>query len=931
MSQSFKLALLATAAGLVLSACDGSSTSPGTTGPINVVVNPPSTPPTTPTQPPANLVDLVPNDNCPTGTTAGQVDLDPNGNQTPVEACIISTPITADVTLTAENGYALAEPTFVGVDGAENATLTIEAGTTLFGTGTDGYLVVTRGSQINADGNELEPIIFTSLKDVQGVADPLNDRGEWGGLIINGFAPVNQCSDGSATPGTTGCELSGEGSSGLYGGGDAADDSGTLSYVQVRYAGQRISSTDELNGIAFQGVGSQTSCDHIQVHNNQDDGVEFFGGTAFCDYVVLTGNADDSLDWTQGWTGGAQRVLILHTGGAGDQGIEADNNGDNNSAMPFADPTIANFTFIGESGDIGILVREGTKGRIVNGIVTDFPDAGIDVDQSVTIDNLNNGELSFASVLLDNPTNIQGQEGSEASDPAATIRAFPNIVETTNTLNARFFPGTAERGVPAADLTGDPRFDTLAYIGAFGPDETEQDNWARGWTFNLFAAPTTCPDGSAPEDSVASDDPRQVCVLTGRITENLRLNATFDYRLEGPVFIGVDSGSDPASPLPGSVETTLEIDPGVRIFGASTNDYLVISRGSKILSNGTPSNPVIMTSVEELDGSADLANDRGEWGGLVINGRAPINNCVDGTATPGTTGCERSGEGSSGLYGGGTIDDSSGRLTYTRIAFAGARVSSTDELNGIAFQGVGNGTEVDYVQVHNNVDDGVEFFGGTVNASHLVLTGIGDDSIDWTLGWTGRLQFAIVEQADGAGDQGIEADNFGDDNDALPRANPALSNLTMIGGSTGDIGALLREGTAGQIYNTVITDFGDAGFDIDQQATIDQVNAGNLALFSTLISGNAEELANDGDGTTPQQTALDNGANNQVGGAVTDFRGRAIGGDRYAPGAAENALTPTNVTTVDPFFVDAPYVGAVRDADDDWYQGWTLLVDQRTP
>jgi len=118
-----------------------------------------------------------------------------------------------------------------------------------------------------------------------------------------------------------------------------------------------------------------------------------------------------------------------------------------------------------------------------------------------------------------------------------------------------------------------------------------------------------------------------------------------------------------------------------------------------------------------------------------------------------------SGEGSSGLFGGNSETDNSGNLLYTRVSFAGNLINDEDELNGIAFQGVGNGTVVDFIQVHNNADDGVEFFGGTVNVKHVVLTGNGDDSMDWTDGWTGKAQYVLIDQADDAGDRAIEGDN----------------------------------------------------------------------------------------------------------------------------------------------------------------------------
>ena len=132
-------------------------------------------------------------------------------------------------------------------------------------------------------------------------------------------------------------------------------------------------------------------------------------------------------------------------------------------------------------------------------------------------------------------------------------------------------------------------------------------------------------------------------------------------------------------------------------------------------------------------------------------------------------------------------------------------------MNGIAFQGVGSGTTIEYVHVHNGADDGIEFFGGTANAKYIVVTGADDDSIDWTNGYRGYIQYAIVMQnANQANtDQGIEADSNSSDNDALPRARPVLSNVTLVGArpAESDIGILLREGTGAGIYNSVVSNF----------------------------------------------------------------------------------------------------------------------------
>ena len=218
--------------------------------------------------------------------------------------------------------------------------------------------------------------------------------------------------------------------------------------------------------------------------------------------------------------------------------------------------------------------------------------------------------------------------------------------------------------------------------------------YGKALKFNVAGTPSdSCPAGTSVDGSNAS-----ICVLSGTYTEDLYLTNNFDYRIEGTVRIGDDN----------SVNPTLTIEPGVTTYGTSGNDFLWIDRGAKLIANGTPSAPIIMTSASDADATATT---RGEWGGLVINGNAPINGCSEGTEL-----CESAGEGNSGLFGGNDAEDDSGSLTYLVVKYAGFLINDLDELNGIAFQGVGSGTNVDYVQVHNNQDDGVEFFGGTVNA-----------------------------------------------------------------------------------------------------------------------------------------------------------------------------------------------------------------------
>lgn len=438
------------------------------------------------------------------------------------------------------------------------------------------------------------------------------------------------------------------------------------------------------------------------------------------------------------------------------------------------------------------------------------------------------------------------------------------------------------------------------YLRVFSGYATDNSILTYGESVNAFVDPqpaNVCPAGT--EALAGGAGPKPLCLLSGNYTQNLHLTSNFDYVISGAVFIGGDNVDN----------ADLVIDAGTTLYGQSGADLLVITRGSRIFANGAPDAPIIMTSAN--DASAD-ASTRGQWGGLIINGNAPINGCSAATAV-----CEAQGEGSTGLYGGNDPLDDSGNLNYLVVKYAGYEITPENELNGIAFQGVGAATNVDYVQVHNNSDDGVEFFGGTVNAKHLVLTGISDDSLDWVLGWQGKVQHVVILQTD-EGDQGFEADNLSSARDALPRSRPTIANVTLLGNAGTDIGMLLREGTAGRFSNVVVAGFGDACIDIDHSATF--LNAGSSAtsLSGELTMTNsivdcAVNFAEAPDDNWSVESWFVNQPGNRVGGA---------GMTHYRNSAAVNAI-PAADLSADPFFDQVDYIGAVKDAASDWTLGWT--------
>ena len=239
-----------------------------------------------------------------------------------------------------------------------------------------------------------------------------------------------------------------------------------------------------------------------------------------------------------------------------------------------------------------------------------------------------------------------------------------------------------------------------------------------------------------------------------------------------------------------------------------------------------------------------------------------------------------------------TPADNSGVLRYVVVKYAGSNVDPENQLNGIAFQGVGSGTTVDYIQVHNNLDDGIEMFGGAVNLKHVVLSGNGDDSMDWTDGWNGNAQYVQIVQAADAGDNGIEADNREGDENAQPRSNPTIANMS-IQGNSGERGILLRRGTGADIYNSLVsgsaTCFEVAGESVALLGT--DINLASVSFGCETVSGGVDpELQNylDGapgvtqDGSIPSATSLPNNGffeqNSAIGSDFASWKGAWVFG-----------------------------------------------------
>ena len=263
-------------------------------------------------------------------------------------------------------------------------------------------------------------------------------------MVICGKAPINK--------GTT---ATAEVSDLTYGGTDANDNSGSIQYLRIEYAGAAYNSEKEFNGLSFFGVGSGTKVEYVQTHEGSDDGFEWFGGTVNTKYLVSTHNDDDQFDWTEGWTG-SNEYWFSKEAAIGNRGIEADNNSSNRSATPIANPTLKNVTLIGlglnTSDELtetqAMKLREGTRGLMDNVVLYNWK-TGFDVDHDETVANVADGSLKVTNVRFENvTTKAKGKNTAKES------------VDVSNLF------------IEKADASG-------AGNGAETPE------WAKGWTVGL--------------------------------------------------------------------------------------------------------------------------------------------------------------------------------------------------------------------------------------------------------------------------------------------------------------------------------------------------------------------------------------------------------------------------------------------------------------
>ena len=658
--------------------------------------------------------------------------------------------LTENETWTSENIYVLDGKVVVD----EGVTLTIEPGTIIKGAeGQESLasaLVVDQGGKLMAEGTASNPIIFTSVLDgieagqTEGTLST-SDVGLWGGVIVLGKAPISVNGD-VETAQIEGIPASE--SYGQYGGTDAADNSGVIKYVSIRHGGIYLGEDNEINGLTLGGVGNGTVIENIEVVANQDDGIEWFGGTVNVTNALVWSQGDDGFDADQAWTGTLDNgVIVMGT----ESGTALELDGPEGSTATEGGYTMKNLTLIGAgTSSMYADLRDGLIANLENVFAYGFgADATVNVNGADSATELTNDRITFANWQIILP------EGMVIGD------------------------------VFAGDYTDGDEAKFLANATAVGEGTVGADVDVFNWTL------------AAIEEAIPTEPIGTTITKSGILLSNETWTSQNVYVLDGKVV--VNEG------------VTLTIEPGTIIKGAegqeSLASALVVDQGGKLMAEGTASNPIIFTSV--LDGieagqteGTLSTSDVGLWGGVIVLGKAPIsvNGDVETAQIEGIPASE-----SYGQYGGTDAADNSGVIKYVSIRHGGIYLGEDNEINGLTLGGVGNGTVIENIEVVANQDDGIEWFGGTVNVTNALVWSQGDDGFDADQAWTGTLDNGVIVMGTESG-TALELD--GPEGSTATEGGYTMKNLTLIGAGTSSMYADLRDGLIANLENVFAYGFG---------------------------------------------------------------------------------------------------------------------------
>lgn len=444
-------------------------------------------------------------------------------------------------------------------------------------------------------------------------------------------------------------------------------------------------------------------------------------------------------------------------------------------------------------------------------------------------------------------------------------------------------------------------------------------------------------DNNDPGTPTPTED---VVALSGDISHDTTLTADKKYLLKG--FVYVTNGA------------TLKIEAGTVIFGEkASKGTLVVTRGAKINATGTLDKPIVFTS--QMDAGS---RREGDWGGIILLGKAPINATGGSAKIEGGLQPTVSGQDDKYIYfGGNDADDNSGTMKYVRIEFAGVPYSPDNEINGLTFGGVGAGTTISYIQVYRSGDDAYEWFGGTVNCDHLIATDTWDDDFDTDNGFSGKIQFGLAQRyktiADQSGSNGFESDNDANGSENSPQTRAIFSNMTIIGPVEGKANgtsginanyqhvAQVRRNSSVSIHNSVLLGF-PIGLYIDDtkvagNKTSDNALAGNLKFKNNIIAGCGQDLKASTASfdiatwvNTNGNTIMDSTQQVKITDAYKFSSAISAGSGRpdFRLKAGSPALTGASFDGLSGFQT-VQYKGAFNDADD-WTAGWTSWDPENT-
>jgi hypothetical protein len=414
------------------------------------------------------------------------------------------------------------------------------------------------------------------------------------------------------------------------------------------------------------------------------------------------------------------------------------------------------------------------------------------------------------------------------------------------------------------------------------------------------------------------DEGSEVITDNGSGTGTTTWTSNKNYLLDGFVF--VNDGQ------------VLTIEPGTVIrakTGQGENaSALIVARGGRIVAAGNSVNPIVFTCEgDDLDGSVPLFA-KGLWGGLIILGNAPLNNEFNEAHIEGIPISEPR-----GIYGGGNEEDDSGILQYVSIRHGGTNIGSENEINGLTLGGVGSSTTIEYVEVISNKDDGIEFFGGSVNCRNIVSAFNGDDAFDYDLGYHGNGQFWLAIQDPAEGDLLIEGSGGQDPEFGQPFSIPVIYNATLIGRGNNITNRTVQLNlfAGGHIGNSIMINQHNGIFIQYKQGfnnCFDQFESGNIQMKNNIFWDIAENIAQDifnvyaetGTNVTAQNEIFSSYF--EIAGNVVSNPGIEISSDTYFILPSGN-ITDNLAPYPDPWFSKVDFKGAFL--YDNWARNWTLV------